>query len=241
LEELNFLLKRVEYSIGWQRIEASILSNFGTFKDLEVVELGSGIGKASLLMAQRGAKVTCLDFSEAALEKAREIFAAKDLPGEFIKGDALSLAPEMTDRFSVAMSWGLAEHFTGEDRFKCIKSHFDALKKGGMFFIIVPNNLCFPYRIYKFMFEIMGKWKIAAEYPFSKKELKDICKRSAINGYYFLGSSFFASFQFLDLFYFLARALKLKEKKPDPLKLVKEKASFLDKYFGAVLILSGRK
>ncbi|MBU0974464.1 class I SAM-dependent methyltransferase [Patescibacteria group bacterium] len=52
------------------------------------------------------------------------------------------------------------------------------IKKNGIAIIIVPNKYNPPYRIYKFISEFFGTWKFGEEYPYSRKELKDICINS---------------------------------------------------------------
>ena len=56
-------LEREERSIRWQRIEKTVLREFGSFKDLRVIEIGAGIGNNSALMAKKGALVSVLDDS----------------------------------------------------------------------------------------------------------------------------------------------------------------------------------
>ena len=55
-------------------IDRYLNNAFGRIKGLNTIELGSGRGDLSVLLAERGANVTLLDASDAALEQARERF-----------------------------------------------------------------------------------------------------------------------------------------------------------------------
>jgi hypothetical protein len=78
------------------------------------------------------------------------------------------------------MSFGLAEHFRGTKRIKINKAHFDVLRKGGIAFISVPNKHNPPYRISKFVAEHTGRCTVGEEYPYSRKELRNICEQIGI-------------------------------------------------------------
>ena len=67
-----FALAHEECTISWQRIEKAILTQFGSFDGLKVVEIGAGAGTNSGLMAKRGADVTIVDYSDVALNRSRE-------------------------------------------------------------------------------------------------------------------------------------------------------------------------
>jgi len=57
-------VKYEAFTIRWQRIEKIILDKFSTFKGLNVLEIGGGIGTNAVLMAEMGANVSILDYSE---------------------------------------------------------------------------------------------------------------------------------------------------------------------------------
>jgi len=157
---------------SYKRIKRIILDRFGSFKGLRIIEIGAGSGKHSFLFGMEGAKVVIFDYSEESIKFTQRIFKKFGIDAEFILGDALKIEQYVeTNKYDISMSFGLAEHFKGEDREKIVHSHFYPLKKGGITIISVPNSWCFPYRVYKFLAEITGKWDVGEEYPFSKKEL----------------------------------------------------------------------
>ena len=59
-------------SAAWKKTEQRLLTQFGSLADLEVIEVGSGRGEVSLILAQKKAKVTLLDQSKYAFQKAKQ-------------------------------------------------------------------------------------------------------------------------------------------------------------------------
>lgn len=53
------------------------------------MELGCGSGHLSACLAQKGYKTALVDFSDTALEKAKETYRLYQLEGEFIHGDLM--------------------------------------------------------------------------------------------------------------------------------------------------------
>src|SRR5258708_24368079 len=97
-DEDRYALAKEEHSIRWKRVERAVLKTFGTFDNLEVIEIGAGSGTYAALMAKRGAHVTILDYSEGALERGRVFFERHNLTAEFTKQDALALPVELCNR-----------------------------------------------------------------------------------------------------------------------------------------------
>ena len=240
VEEDSFNLAREEKSIRWQRLERIIQNNFVSFTGLKVIEIGAGAGTNAALMAKRGAQVTVLDYSDKALQAGRKFFARNGLAAEFIKQDALSLPMDLLDKYDISMSFGLAEHFTGVDRININKAHFDVLKQGGMAFISVPNKCNPPYRIFKFIAENVGFWHVGEEYPYSRKEFKEIGRQIGISEYSFFGDSFWQSFNFINPFKAARKIFKLKNNF-DISNVRQGRGTFLDQYLSYALVFYGKK
>jgi 2-polyprenyl-3-methyl-5-hydroxy-6-metoxy-1,4-benzoquinol methylase len=239
-EEDIFKLVKEENCIRWQRIERIVLKEFGSFNNLKVIEIGAGVGTNAALAAKRGAKVTILDYSETALKRAREFFERNGLSAEFVKQDALSLPADLLGKYDISMSFGLTEHFEGTERININKAHFDILRKGGLAFISVPNKYNLPYRVFKFVAERTGRWNVGEEYPYSRKELRNICQQIGITEYSFLGDSLFWSFNFINPFNVIRKMGKLKNNL-NISRIRKEKGTFLDQYLSYALVLYGKK
>lgn len=189
-------LAREERSLRWRRLEKIIATQESGVP--RVIEIGAGVGTCSALLARRGAAVTILDYSAGALARSREFYASEGLAADFIEQNALDLPESLIGKFDIAMSFGLTEHFTGEARKAINKAHFDLIRPGGMAIISVPNALNPPYRIYKFMTELAGKWMFGEEYPYTRMELSGICRELGVKNYRFVGSSFIGSFHYIN-------------------------------------------
>ena len=72
--------------------QARVLANMvGRIKDRSIVDVGTGTGRAAILMARGGARVTAVDASEQMLEVARERADEERLKIRFVRGDAHAL------------------------------------------------------------------------------------------------------------------------------------------------------
>lgn len=238
-KELNLrTVAKEEHGIRWQRMEKAVVQVFGGFEGLEVIEIGAGSGTNAALMAKRGARVTILDYSDKALERARNVFEVHGLPARYEKQDVLALPAEMLGRYDISMSFGLTEHFSGDKRVQVNKAHFDLLKKRGITFIAVPHKYNPPYRIFKFLAERLGQWGVGEEYPYSRKEFRGLCAQIGIEDYWFFGDSLVASLNFLNPMKIVRKVFHLERK----IRWIrKERGSFLDEYLSYSLVLCGRK
>lgn len=197
---------REELSIRWQRIERRVAARFGGFGNLSAIEIGAGAGTNAAAMAKRGASVTLLDYSPAALETARGLFAANALEADFVQANALDLPDEVRGGFDIAMSFGLNEHFTGAERLGIFQAHLDALRPDGIAIVSVPNARNAPYRLSKWAAEKTGRWKLGVEVPFARPELEAICRELGVTEPEFFGDSFAYSLQFVNPYAFVRRS-----------------------------------
>ncbi len=239
-DDLRALLKE-ENGARWYRIEELVRREFGTFSGLEVIEIGAGRGINAALMAKKGAIATVLDYSEEALMRSEEFFARINLDVHSLLFDVLLLPHHLHGRFDIAMSFGLAEHFCGVSRALVVKAHLDLLRKGGVALISVPNSLCFPYQIYKFISQKRGKWLFGEEIPYSRSELRKICRKIEVSDYFFFGGSFIESFNLINYPSRLFMRYIKKQRCPKDPPIRREKLSFLDQYFAYSLVLCAKK
>ena len=107
------LLTRERRSPRWSLFVARLEATFGSLVGLRTIELGSGRGDLSVLLAERGADVTLFDASDVGLDQARRRFDRRNLPASFVRGDLLGPLDEWTGQFHVALSSGVIEHFAG--------------------------------------------------------------------------------------------------------------------------------
>lgn len=239
-EEHRYNLAREAQTIRWQRIETRVRAAFGGFDQLRVIELGAGAGTNAGLMAQRGAQVTILDYSERALAQARAFFQANDVQADFVLANALDLPPALREKFDLALSFGLAEHFSGADRVQIFRSHLDALHKGGIAFVSVPNAFNVPYRAFKWVAETTGRWKLGIEIPFTHRELERICAQLDVTDYAFFGDSFLTSLQFVNPWRYARKRLK-RPRSFDSSRINQELGTPLDERWSYATVLVMKK
>jgi 2-polyprenyl-3-methyl-5-hydroxy-6-metoxy-1,4-benzoquinol methylase len=239
----RYTLAKERHTVRWRRIARKVHDVYGGFADRQVIEIGAGAGTVGALMAQDGARVTILDYSDLALDRAREFYGRHGLAAEYVNVDALELPPEWLGRFDIAMSFGLAEHFAGANRRKIIQAHLDVLRPGGLTFISVPNKYCPPYRLFKFVAQRAGKWAFGEEYPASRAELLRIADTLGVSERAVMGGSFGASWDFVNPFKALAivrRVFRLRDTY-DETRLRHEIGTPLDSWLSYALVLYARK
>jgi SAM-dependent methyltransferase len=165
------LLARERRHPRWQWILGQVEASFGSCAGLETIELGAGRGDLSAILAERGAKVTLLDASDRALDQARRRFRRLGLAARFERADLFSIPHALLDRFHVALSSGVIEHFQGAMRTRAVDAHRRVLGPGGLTVISVPHTWGIPYRLWKFYCELRRCWPYGMEVPYSRGEL----------------------------------------------------------------------
>lgn len=171
-------LARERRSPRWRTIVARLKATFGAIDGLKTVELGSGRGDLSVLLAREGARVTLIDYSDVALELAGRRFKRLGLDARFARADMLGEMGAWRDAFDVSASYGVIEHFKGRDRTRVVRAHHDVIRPGGLAVISVPNAWCVPYRLWKAYLEFRGWWPYGMEIPYSRGELLDRARRA---------------------------------------------------------------
>ena len=156
----------------WARLTGELVRVFGRIEGLEVVELGSGRGDLSVLLAERGARVTLVDLSETVLQQARQRFDRLGLGADYVSADLLGTLDGLRDRFDASVSLGVVEHFRGRDRTRVIQAHHDVLKPSGLTLIGAPHAVCIPYRLWKLYLELRGWWAYGMEIPYTRREMR---------------------------------------------------------------------
>lgn len=144
---------------------------------MSVVEVGSGSGIYSTILARRGAKVTALDQSRIALDRVSERGEALAVEISTMEGDAKEVSRDHAGQFDMAMSFGTVEHFREPQRFEMCKAHWDLVRPGGIVVISVPNILFLPHEILKIILRMRGKWFLGYEGSFTPWELERVGRR----------------------------------------------------------------
>ncbi len=243
--EILYTIEREKRDSIWPQIRKAVIDRHGSFKGLQVLELGAGAGTFAALMAQEGAGVTILDYSANAINRSQLFFDSLGMEAAFFQDNALTVRDSLTKKYDISMSFGLAEHFQDGERIQIIRSHFEVLNETGMTFISVPNRFCLPYRFWKKKRELQGRWAYGEEYPFSRRELRNICIDFGIKNYSFTGSSTLASLEYIIPLASWRNSIqkRLQPTALDPLdisKIKSRKTRFADEFLGYALILNAQ-
>lgn len=184
-----FLTLRWVRTPGWMQMREKVKNVFGGFEKLKVVELGSGIGKMSIVMNLLGARTTLVDYNETVIEEAKRIHQAFGCNSEFLVADLLSLPVEFKNRFDVSMSFGTAEHFRGKDRENCLRTHTEVLRNGGLTIIQVPNKFGVFYRMVHSTYKLLKSSCHVYEKEFSKTGIFHMAEKLGLQKIGIIGTS----------------------------------------------------
>jgi SAM-dependent methyltransferase len=128
----------------------------GAVAGLDVLHLQCHIGFDTISLARRGARVTGVDFSRVAVERARELARRCGVEAEFVEADATDLPAELHGRFDLAFA-SVGVTCWIDDITAWMRSAASVLKAGGrlllvdlhplfmMFDSVDPLVLDFPY------------------------------------------------------------------------------------------------
>lgn len=101
-----------------------------------ILDIGSGPGRYSLYLAEKGCDVTLLDLSDANLAFAKERAKEKGLAIEAVCGDACVADTLVNGKFDHVLLMGPLYHLPEEtDRIKAVTAALNLLVSGGMIFI----------------------------------------------------------------------------------------------------------
>jgi len=108
-------------------------SELGSVDGLDVLHLQCYFGVDSLTLAQRGARVTGLDFSPAAIRTARALAAELGLDARFVEGSVYDAPTLIEGRFDlVYVTWGTICWLPDLPAWARVAAHF--LRPGGRFY-----------------------------------------------------------------------------------------------------------
>jgi ubiquinone/menaquinone biosynthesis C-methylase UbiE len=167
------------------------------------LEVGSGSGRISLALARRGARVTLLDNSQAAIDLSKGIFARNGQEATFVLASAFEM-PLPDSSFDVVWNSGVIEHFLLEDQVRMLREMLRVLKPGGTLITFNPSHEGRIYRLAKYLLERTGKWPYGREIPI--KTLQPHADRL----HALLTKEFNAGFD-LQFTYFLSRGIPVKD------------------------------
>lgn len=139
------------------RLIFELCSNAG---EISAIELGSGSGHLSVVLATHGIHTTLLDFSEKALDRAKKIYSDYGAEGTYICQDLFEL--DRKETYDIAWNSGVMEHFNN-DEIEMLIANFRNLD-AKYFIIVVPNAESMPYLLYRYYMEVENKWNWGREF-----------------------------------------------------------------------------
>ncbi len=116
-----------------------------------LLEAGCGSGHLSLVLQQSGYETYLLDFSAAALQKARKSYRAalgRIDDAQFISGDLMQLDAALGDqRYDVVWNSGVLEHFSADEVQRVFQQMGSAAREAVL--ILVPNPESLIYLLWR--------------------------------------------------------------------------------------------
>jgi SAM-dependent methyltransferase len=159
--------------ISWsKRRIINILNPYAIEKKL-ALDAGCGSGFFSRYFCDRGMETIAADYSQGALDMAREV---TDGRCRLFKADFLNerLDAKLESRFDLIFSDGLLEHFTNLQQDVIVKNWASVLSNSGVMVTFVPNRFS-PWELIRPLY-MPG----IEEKPFILKELMDVHTRNGL-------------------------------------------------------------
>lgn len=234
-------VERESKGIRGTKIQNYIRTHLGDLTGLKTIEVGSGLGIYSFIFASLGAEVTLLDYSEQALNCAKECFQQNNLKAKFLFQDALKLDTALFEQYDVAMSFGTVEHFRYPERLQMIEAHVNLIRDGGVIAVSAPNKAFFPHEILKAYLQNQNKWELGYEGAFSHTEFLRISNILNLSEPRVIGSAFLSDFRRYMQIYRSTNLIQKILGSNSSNSQVTELASWLDNFLGANLVLLGVK
>ena len=153
------------------RIVANLRDHIELGEGVRALEVGAGTGRDSDMIAQLGAEVWTLDYSEESLHLMSENLSS---PVNIVCGDALHL-PLASDSFDLVFHQGLLEHVRNPA--DLLAENYRILKPGGHLLVDVPQRFHY-YTFAKHVLMFLDKWFAGWETEFSPRELSGLLEQA---------------------------------------------------------------
>lgn len=127
----NVKLEKIPWNIETPPRILQNLVEGGKIKPCKTVELGCGAGNYVIYLSRMGFKATGVDFSDTAIEIAKNSSKAKGVDCNFIKADVLGDLNEIQDTFDFVYDWELLHHIFPESRKKYLDNVYKLLNQEG--------------------------------------------------------------------------------------------------------------
>jgi SAM-dependent methyltransferase len=122
------------FKSGRNSLTSIELDDIGDISGKKILHLQCHFGQDSLSMARMGAEVTGVDFSEKAIDFAKNMNAELRLNAQFIQSDVYELKDKLNQKFDLVFtSFGVIGWLPDLNKWADIINHF--LKPGGKFYL----------------------------------------------------------------------------------------------------------
>ena len=128
-----------------------------------LLELGSGTGAMSAVLARAGRRVILLDWSRDCVRFGRDVVAALGGNARTVQADILHALPLRDGSVDCVWSSGVLEHFTDDELLAVLRESARVSRR--LVVSLVPNAASLPYRIGKWHQERTGAWPWGKEDP----------------------------------------------------------------------------
>lgn len=152
-----------------------------------VLEIASGTGEISLVLASLGRSVTLVDLSTESLAFSRRCAERLGLAIKTVEADVLERFPFDDDSFDCVWSSGLLEHFSPPERVTILREKGRVSR--GRVVSLVPNAACLAYRAGKADQEARGVWPYGLETPIQTQREDFAAAGLAVTGESTVGAS----------------------------------------------------
>jgi ubiquinone/menaquinone biosynthesis C-methylase UbiE len=129
-----------------------------------VLDLGSGRGEHSAILARNGRQPTLVDWSRQNLDFSAQLFEDLGLRGDFVEADITEALPFEADSFDAVFCCGVLEFLPDATIRAVLREALRVSRKRVI--VMVPNALSLPYRIGKWHMERTRTWVWKGELPF---------------------------------------------------------------------------
>src|SRR5579859_3061495 len=156
----------------------------------QTLEAGCGGGGQSLALAQTGRfEVSLMDFSARALAYARQRYARRQAPADFIEGDVLEPGQPAYD---LVFNAGVLEHYRFDEQVSFLRGM--ASRSRRYVLVLVPNRLCYWYWLWRVQQASQGQWPYGKEVPWA--DLSEAFRAAGLTvlGQAFMGQAWTESF-----------------------------------------------
>jgi len=134
------------FRAGKSSLKATETEELGTVAGKTMLHLQCHFGQDSLSWAQKGAKVTGIDFAEEAIDLAKQLNEEMNLDAQFICSNVYDLPNVLDEQFDIVFtSYGVLCWLADIEGWATIVNKY--LKKGGCFYIVEfhPSLMMFEF------------------------------------------------------------------------------------------------